>query len=405
MDSDLFTHYSPLQAGKTTQGPLMGKSIAVQPGVSVHGWPTEAGTPALEGFVALENATVVDRLLQAGATLVGATRMSELGFGMKGETTALAVSRGLADLALMTDRMGEARVAAAGIGVFGFKPTQGIVSRFGWIGLAPSMECCGLLSGSPEWISDVMGKVTGEDGKDFSLQISGLPDFRPGVGEAQLIRKVGVLKELFAVLSETETRAFRKGLDRLAALGFDILELSLADHALFSTVHRIIGSVEASSSCGKYDGVRYGHRTKAAVKNWNEMYLRSRSESFGMPLKTYLFQGAYFQFENYGAFEDAARIRAKLVRDTAGLLTRADVLASPTRREATCTGADETIGSIYAECALTLPANVTGLPAIQIPGFVTDGDKDFGLQVTGSRLNDARLLSLAVRLSESATGH
>jgi len=89
----------------------------------------------------------------------------------------------------------------------------------------------------------------------------------------------------------------------------------------------------------------------------------------------------------------------------AGLLTRADVLVSPTRREATCTGADETIGSIYAECALTLPANVTGLPAIQIPGFVTDGDIDFGLQVTGSRLNDARLLSLAVRLSESATGH
>ena len=82
----------------------------------------------------------------------------------------------------------------------------------------------------------------------------------------------------------------------------------------FRTVHHIVGSVEASSSCGKYDGVRYGHRT-ASAKNWNDMYLKSRAESFGLMIKTYLFQGAYFQFENYAAFENACRIRARLVKE------------------------------------------------------------------------------------------
>ena len=381
---------------------MTGKSFVIQPNVSVRGWRTEAGALALKGFVAVEDATVIDRLHKAGATLVGATRMSELGFGLDGDTTSMALLRGRADMALMTDMMGEARIAAARIGAYGFKPTHGIVSRFGWIGLAPSMECCGLLARTPKEMADTMGVMAGEDERDFSLHRGELPDFKQGAGDAHPVRRIGVVKELAAALSETEAKALRNGLDRLSALGLDVREVGLADHGLFPIVHRVIGSVEASSSCGKYDGVRYGYRTTAAVKTWNEMYLQSRGESFGLPLKAYLFQGAYFQFENYAAFENAARIRARLVRNMEGLLSQVDALVSPTRREAIHNAPDMTVGAVYDECALTLPANVTGLPAVQIPGLVTDGDVDLGLQIIGARLSDARLLSLAVRLSHSA---
>jgi aspartyl-tRNA(Asn)/glutamyl-tRNA(Gln) amidotransferase subunit A len=204
-------------------------------------------------------------------------------------------------------------------------------------------------------------------------------------------------------LSEEETRAFRKGKEKLKALGFGIHEVSLPDFDLFRTIHHIIGSVEASSSCGKYDGVRYGHRT-ATAKNWNDMYLKSRSECFGVLIKAYLFQGAYFQFENYAAFENASRIRARVVKDVDGIFTRVDAFAFPTRRSGVQAAAAKSVDDIYDACALTLPANVMGLPSVQIPGFVLDGNTDLGLQIVGARMSDARLLSLAVRLSQSAEG-
>jgi aspartyl-tRNA(Asn)/glutamyl-tRNA(Gln) amidotransferase subunit A len=402
MEADIFTQCNTSPATGAQKSPLTGKSFAVQPNVSVRCWRAEAGAPALKGFVAVEDATVIDRLQKAGATLVGATRMSEMGFGRDGDTTTLPLSQGRVDMALMTDMMGEARIAAARIGAYGFKPTHGIVSRFGWIGLAPSMECCGLLARTPKEMAGAMGVMAGGDDKDFSMHRGEMPDFEQGEVDAHPVRNIGVVKELVAALSETEARALRSSLDRLGALGLDVREVGLSDHGLFPIVHRVIGSVEASSSCGKFDGVRYGHRTTAAVRTWNEMYLQSRGESFGMPLKAYLFQGAYFQFENYAAFENAARIRARLIRNMDGLFTQVDALVSPTRREAMHNTPDMTVGAVYDECALTLPANVAGLPAVQIPGLVTDGDVDLGLQIIGSRLSDARLLSLAVRLSHGA---
>jgi aspartyl-tRNA(Asn)/glutamyl-tRNA(Gln) amidotransferase subunit A len=161
--------------------------------------------------------------------------------------------------------------------------------------------------------------------------------------------------------------------------------------------------VEASSSCGKYDGVRYGHRT-ATAKNWNDMYLKSRAECFGLLVKTYLFQGAYFQFENYAAFENASRIRARMVKDFDGLFTEVDVLVFPTRKWDSPVATAQCVDDIYDVCSLTLPANVMGLPSMQIPGFVLDGNTDLGMQIIGARMSDARLLSLSIRLSQRAKG-
>jgi len=164
--------------------PLQGLCIAVQPTISVKGWPTEAGSNALAGYTALEDATVVRRLREAGAHLCGSTHASEFGFGLTGNRAGGALRPEAAgappgpsatppavraDAELVLDSMGESRVAAARASVCGLKPSYGLVSRFGLIGLIPSMECCGVLAERPSVIRAIMNTIAGQDDLDFSL--------------------------------------------------------------------------------------------------------------------------------------------------------------------------------------------------------------------------------------------
>jgi aspartyl-tRNA(Asn)/glutamyl-tRNA(Gln) amidotransferase subunit A len=395
MQTDMFSYLDPSPSASAARGPLAGKSFAIQPNLSVRGWPAEAGSVALKGFVALEDATVIERLNKAGATIVGSARMSELGLGLTGDTLARVLSDGRTDVALMNDMMGEARLTAARVGTYGFKPSQGIVSRFGLIGLAPSLETHGILARAPEDIATVMGIIAGDDDRDFSMYGGRTPFLdQAAVGP---LNTIGIIRECLETLDEGVSRAFSRGLERLRSLGFNVIEVDLPDYDLFSSVHHCVGSVEASSSCGKFDGVRYGHRT-ASAKNWNDMYLKTRCEAFGPLVKAYLFQGAYFQFENYAAFENASRIRARLVKAINGLFARVDTIACPTRRSDTHDEPAAGMDDLYDDFVLTLPANVTGIPAVQVPGYVIDDKTDYGLQLFGPRLGDGPLLSMAVRL-------
>ena len=126
---------------------------------------------------------------------------------------------------------------------------------------------------------------------------------------------LGLLKPARRQLNAQEADAFDATVSRLGPAGFEIREIELTDYSLAPVVHQIIGSVEASSSAGKYDSVRYGHRSDSG-RNWNEMYIHSRGESFGRLIKEYLFQGGYFQYQNYNAFVDACRERTRLIRET-----------------------------------------------------------------------------------------
>jgi aspartyl-tRNA(Asn)/glutamyl-tRNA(Gln) amidotransferase subunit A len=224
-------------------------------------------------------------------------------------------------------------------------------------------------------------------------------DFLSKEGEAPRIVKAGIPAEAMAILTDDEKLIFRKGTERLAAYGIDVSEVSLPEFELFPVVHGVVGSVEASSSAGKYDGVRYGHRAQGA-KNWNDMYLKSRGEAFGTLVKSYLFQGAYFQFENYEIFEKAGRIRARLVKGLNDLLDRVDALILPTKRMSFEARRAETVADVYRAFTLTLPANVAGLPALQLPGFLMNGTGDLGMQLIGPAFGDAGLLGLANLISQ-----
>ena len=405
MQEKLFTYMDSSPSTGLNDGLLGEISIAVQPNMSVRGWPIEAGSRALEGFTAIYDATVIERLKQAGANIKGSICMSELGFGLAGDTGTMVLNKGEVDSVLITDTMGEARMAACMAGVVGFKPSYGIVSRFGLIGLVPSMECFGILAKDLDDIAKVMSVVLGNDSRDLSMPEFGagleIPNFSQVFEADEPIRTCGIIKECLEILEKDESRAFDAVISRLVKSGLQIKEVRLKDFDLARIVHNVIGSVEASSSAGKYDGVRYGHRTNTA-KNWNEMYMNSRAESFGLLVKNYLFQGAYFQYENYDAFIDAARIRTRLLAQTEVALEGLDVLMLPTRHAAFDPFSACTINTVYDVFSWTLLSNITGHPAITLPGMVTFGDVDLGLQLIGSRFQDARLLSTAARLIDLA---
>ncbi|MEN6437588.1 MAG: amidase family protein [Syntrophobacter sp.] len=382
---------------------MSGKRAAVQCSISVRGWPTEAGSPALRGFVPLEDATAVERLRSAGAALVGNTHTSELGFGLFGDGASRALKDGLADFVLVTDTMGEARVAAAGAGVFGFKPSYGRVSRFGLIGMVPSMDCCGILGSDLEDIAAVFKAIEGGDDRDPSMDGCRMPTLQRDYGGADSTLSAGVITQCIDSLEAGERLAFRGALGRIRKAGITIREVPWKDFDLFQATHNLIGSVEASSSCGKFDGVRYGHCASGS-RNWNEMYLQSRAESFSLIMKSFLFQGAYFQFENYPAFERACGIRARLVAESRELFSDLDLLIFPTRHAAIDISRADTVEQVYEPFSLTLPSNVTGQPALTLPGFLPTGDGDIGLQLVGPHFGDELLFEAARRLSPRAEG-
>lgn len=218
-------------------GPLRGLRMAIQPNLSVAGWPTDAGSKALSGFTALEDATAVRRLRQAGAWLCGSIRMSEFGLGLRGsraggavaagpsgaaveqqEASGAAAERG-ADAELVLDLMGESRLAAARAGVCGFKPSWGLVSRFGQVGLIPSMECCGVISRRLDQVRGILQAITGDDGLDYSLPDEGPPDFTPGEIDPKRTT-IGVITEASGGLPQTE--GLPEGAREMQEAGFRI---------------------------------------------------------------------------------------------------------------------------------------------------------------------------------------
>ncbi len=384
MDS-VFVHRGA-ESARPGQGPLQGVKVALQPNLSVAGWPTDAGSAALADFKALEDATIVARLRQAGACLCGATRTSEFGFGLDGSQAGQALASKTVEVEVVLDLMGESRLAALRAGVCGLKPSYGLLSRLGLVGLIPSMESCGLLAAEPKRIRDTLAVIAGQDDRDYSMPDEGPLDLASSVIEPRRTT-MGVIAEAQGCLSAEQGQAFRAARDQLATAGFTVKELSLPDFPRFSLVHRIVGAVEASSCAGRYDSVRYGRRVPG-TKSWNEMYLLARGAAFGPRLKSYLLSGAFFQFERYQAFESACRIRTRLLAEMQRLAAQVDALVLPAPPPA---APGTSLAETYAGFAATLFANVTGQPALVLPPPRAGG---VGLQLTGARRSDGRLLAL-----------
>lgn len=393
----VFAYRAETALKKDVRGPLSGLKIAVQPNLAVCDWPQDAGSKALEKFTSLENAAVVNRLLNAGAEIAGTVFMGELGFGLVGDTAAGALESGGCDAVIMNDTFGEPRYVSVESGGVAVKPSFGICSRLGLNGLVPSMESPSVIAADIKTAGKIAASMAGVEEADFSMLKEGIPDFAELFSESPSAKSAGVISEAVNLLNKDETAAFHAAVQRLKDAGVAVKEISFPDFELFRKVHNVVGSVEASSSAGKYDGVRYGHRA-SGTDNWNEMYIKSREESFGTLVKAYLFQGGYFQYENYPAFEDACRLRRKLVEELNSLFEDLDLLLLPVRKTGEDVRSATKVNDIYDAFAMTCGANVAGLPAVsmRIPG--ADLEHDPGIQIFGAHGDDVRIINSAVRL-------
>lgn len=422
MESKIFIHMNTSEPSGA-DGPMSGTSVAIDPNISVENWPTTALSKALEGYVAIEDAALVQRLRKSGATLKGRTSMGELGLGLYRDTGGAAVSNGLVDLVLKTDTMGEVRMAAFNSDCFGFKPSYGVISRSGIIDLVPSMGSCGMMAKEIKTISTTLRCVAeAVNPLDTSINKAGIEKVFKGLENRRDFQArpitIGIIQEKDTPgsingdknengstdLEQTratlvqETLTKQSLVDKLSKRDIKIKQISIKNLALAPLIHNIIGAVEASSSAGRFDSVRYGHRSLVSSKNWNDMYINSRGESFGPLVKAYLFQGGYFQYQNYNAFVDACRTRARLVQEVDEALENVDLIILPTIvKPLTPLEQPKTVAALYDAFSTTVLANLTGNPAILIPGAPS-------LQLLGKRFGDANLLSLAARILDILKG-
>jgi aspartyl-tRNA(Asn)/glutamyl-tRNA(Gln) amidotransferase subunit A len=409
-------------------GPLAGKTVAVKDNISTKGVRTTAGSAMLEEYVPPYDATVVKRITAAGATIPGKTNMDEFGMGTTTETSAFGatenpsaeghvpggssggsaavVAAGEADLALGSDTGGSVRCPAAFCGVVGIKPTYGLVSRYGLIAYANSLEQIGPLAPTVEGAAELLEVIAGPDGRDATTRdaTEAGTDYEFAAaadGDVDGL-EIGVPTELVEGADDAVVETFWDAIDDLEAAGASYHEADLpsVEHAV--EAYYVIAMSEASSNLARFDGVRYG-RSGGYDGDWNESFASAREEGFGAEVKRRILLGTYalsagYQDKYYKKAQDA---RAWVKRDFDGALSEADVLASPTmpvppfeRGESL----DDPL-KMYLADANTTPVNLANLPAISVPAGETDDGLPVGLQLVGPAFGEKRIIRAASALA------
>jgi aspartyl-tRNA(Asn)/glutamyl-tRNA(Gln) amidotransferase subunit A len=407
-------------------GPLAGRTVAVKDNISTAAMPTTCGSEMLADYEPPYDATVVERLTEAGATIVGKTNMDEFGMGTTTETSAFgptrnpvdtdhvpggssggsaaAVAAGEADLALGTDTGGSIRCPAAFCGVVGIKPTYGLVSRYGLVAYANSLEQIGPIASTVEGAAELLDVVAGPDEHDATTRYDRHEAFDAHPAEATTYAdaadgdvdglSVGVPTELVEGADDGVVETFWDAIDELEAAGASYHEVSLPslEHAV--EAYYVIAMSEASSNLARFDGVRYGHDA-GADGNWNESFAATREEGFGDEVKRRVLLGTFALSAGYHDkyYEQAQNARAWLRQDFDGAFAEADVLASPTMPVppmALGESLDDPL-QMYLADANTVPVNLANLPAISVPAGETDG-LPVGLQLTAPRFEEPTLV-------------
>jgi len=411
-------------------GPLAGIPMAQKDLFCTQGVTTTAGSRMLEKFVSPYDATVVARLREAGAVMVGKTNMDEFAMGSSNETSyfgpvknpwdpervpggssggsAAAVAARLVPYATGTDTGGSIRQPAALAGITGLKPTYGRVSRYGIVAFASSLDQAGTLTVSAEDAAYVLAAIAGFDPRDSTSAEQPVPDYPALLGESVRGKRVGIPKEFLDEGVEPGVReTFRKAADELAGLGCEVEETTLPNLKLSVPTYYVVAPAEASSNLARYDGVRFGHRA-ADPKDLTDLYERSRGEGFGAEVKRRILIGTFVLSHGY---YDAYYLRAQQVRqliadDFRRAFEQYDFLVGPTTPTAAFRIGEKTADpvSMYLNDIFTIGVNLAGLPAVSVPmGF--DGKLPVGMQVIGRAFDEAGILSLAHQYQQATDWH
>jgi len=411
-------------------GPLFGVPVALKSNLCLTGAPTNCGSRILADYRAPYTATSVQRLIDAGAVPVGMTNMDEFAMGSSSENSAFgdtrnpwdrertpggsssgsvaAVCAGLVPLALGSDTGGSVRQPAALCGVAGFKPTYGVVSRYGLVAFGSSLDQVSPCARSVRDLQTALTVLSGHDPLD-STSLATAP-VQPVTARMQGLR-VGVPAQLFPEELDGDVRAcVDAALQELALLGAELVpvELPHARHAL--STYYVVATAEASSNLARYDGVRYGARA-AGDGSLQGMIAATRAAGFGQEVKRRILLGTYVLSAGYfdAWYGQALRVRRRITDDFEEAFREVDVLACPTVPGAAFRLGEKTADplAMYLSDVLTTPANLAGLPAVSVPcGFVEhEGSRlPVGLQLIAGAGEDAFTLAVAAAF-EGATDH
>ncbi|WP_424014713.1 Asp-tRNA(Asn)/Glu-tRNA(Gln) amidotransferase subunit GatA [Halorubrum xinjiangense] len=430
-DLNAFVTEEEIAGDADADGPLADATVAVKDNISTEGIRTTCGSEMLADYVPPYSATVVDRLTDAGATIVGKTNMDEFGMGTTTETSAFgptknpvdtdrvpggssggsaaAVAAGEADVALGSDTGGSVRCPAAFCGVVGIKPTYGLVSRYGLIAYANSLEQIGPIAGTVEEAAAALDVIAGDDpndgttrdlakveGADADASYAAAAD-----GDVEGLT-VGVPTELFEGADERVVETVEAAIAELEAQGAETTEISLpsVEHAV--QAYYVIAMAEASSNLARFDGVRYGNRAESDG-NWNESFAETREEGFGAEVKRRILLGTYALSAGYHDkyYEKAQDARAWVRQDFEDAFDDVDVIASPTMPVLPFElgeSLDDPL-RMYLADANTTPVNLANLPAISVPAGEADG-LPVGLQLVGPKFGEETIVRAASAVEE-----
>ena len=410
-----------LQARGQSKGRLHGVPLAIKDIISVRGMPCTCGSRILEGYVPPYDATVITRLLDEGAVLLGKTNLDEFAMGSSTENSgyqttgnpwdtkrvpggssggsAAAVAARETPAALGTDTGGSVRQPAALCGVVGLKPTYGRVSRYGLVAFASSLDQVGPIGRSVADTALLLGVMAGHDPMDSTSALEPVDGYLEGLsGDVRKLR-VGVPRDLPTEgLDPDVESAYRAGIATLEGLGVESVEIELptAPHAV--ACYYLISTAEASSNLARYDGVRYGLRAGGQT-DLREMYRRTRNQGFGAEVKRRIILGTYVLSTGYyeAYYLKAQKVRTLISRDFHRAFENVDAIAMPTTPTPAFRLGEkiEDPLQMYLTDIFTITASLVGLPAISIPaGFSRDG-LPIGLQLLGNHFAEATVLRLA----------
>jgi aspartyl-tRNA(Asn)/glutamyl-tRNA(Gln) amidotransferase subunit A len=415
-------------------GLLAGIPIGIKDNICTKGITTTCASRILENFVPPYEATVTQKLAAADAVMVGKTNLDEFAMGGSTETSAYgltanpwdlsrvpggssggsaaAVAAGECVISLGSDTGGSIRQPASFCGVVGIKPTYGLVSRYGLVAFASSLDQIGPFARSVEDAAILLQAIAGYDPKDStSLKVS-IPDYaaslKPDLKPRGQLR-IGIIKETFGEgLDSQVEQAITKALDQLQNLGAEIHVVSCPRFRYGLPSYYIIAPSEASANLARYDGVKYGYRAEEA-ENLMEMYTRTRASGFGAEVKRRIMLGTYALSAGYydAYYLKAQKVRTLIKEDFERAFEQVHVLACPTAPTTAFKAGEKTADplSMYLVDLMTIPVNLAGLPGVSVPCGFDDNGLPIGLQLIGRPLREDQLFQVAYAYEQSTPWH
>ncbi len=406
------------EIGKTSTGKLSGIPIAIKDNICVKGLQTSCGSRILGDYHPPYNATVIERLLAAGAVVVGKTNCDEFAMGSSNENSAFgpvknpwdtlrvpggssggsaaAVAAGIVPVALGSDTGGSVRQPASLCGVVGLKPTYGRNSRYGLVAFASSLDQVGVFGRNTSDVARVLQIIAGRDPHDATTADVPVPDYPAELTDNVKGARIGFPKSLFGEGLDSEVRASVKAVVEVyRELGAEIVEVELP-HAQYSiAVYYIIATAEASSNLARFDGVRYGFRAEDAPA-LRDMYRKTREEGFGPEVKRRIMLGTYVLSAGYydAYYRKAQQVRALLKEDFRNAFESCEAIITPTSPTPAFLIGEKVDNplAMYLNDIYTVTANLAGVPGLNVPCGLSSNRLPIGFQLLGAYWSESTLL-------------